>query len=715
MRDHHPAKNHSVARPRGANAAVRHPREETDLSDGTHDDAQEEAAGEPPAMAAPDLRPHASAEVDPAAQSGGQLSSAQMASGLGPTADPLALRLFVSNPQPMLIYDVETFAIVDVNDALTATYGYSRAELLSMQILDLLPAEDVPELEQVLRTVLRPGRPPYRPARRWRHVYKDGLIHDVDVAAHDIDLDGREAVLIVTSDVTERLHAERERDALVSQLAREADEKAAILEQMADAVVVADAQGRVIVANQAAFAMFDVDGPTWPSPSDDVRRSTIYDAQGEPVSGADRPFMRSTRGETVRGEFRLITRKDRERWIAITSGPLRDDRGAVTGVVWIGRDITEERRRREREAQGEKLRALGQMASGVAHDVNQYLGLVAGYGDLTARALEGEQPDLAAAREALDVVVRAAMDGSDTVKRLLSFARPTLDGSAEPVDIGNLVREVAALTAPRWRGDAQQAGRPISVVVEVIGETVVNGWASSLREALTNLVFNAIDALPHGGSIRLEAVQREQSVVVSVADTGVGIPESAMQHVFEPFFTTKGERGTGLGLAIVYGIVERHAGALTISSPPGQGTTVTITLPSASLTQAPTPAHVQHRAPKGLRILVVDDEPSITRMVAMMLTPYGHDVTTAASGEEALTYLDATDRPFDLIVSDLGLGAGINGWELLDRVREIAPTTRFVLSTGWGAQIDPATVAARGGEGLLPKPYDLLRILAGPA
>jgi CheY-like chemotaxis protein len=114
----------------------------------------------------------------------------------------------------------------------------------------------------------------------------------------------------------------------------------------------------------------------------------------------------------------------------------------------------------------------------------------------------------------------------------------------------------------------------------------------------------------------------------------------------------------------------------------------------------------------------VDDEPSITRMVAMMLGPHGHSVSTAASGEEALAILDTVDRPFDLILSDLGLGAGINGWDLLDQVREIAPKTRFILSTGWGAQIDPATVVARGGEGLLPKPYrlhDLLGAVAGPS
>ena len=123
-----------------------------------------------------------------------------------------------------------------------------------------------------------------------------------------------------------------------------------------------------------------------------------------------------------------MTESGRESWVSVSASPLRDEQGRRAGVVWLGHETTEERSRREREAQGEKLRALGQMASGVAHDLNQYLGLVAGYGDLTARALDGPAPDLTAAREAVDVVVRAAMDGSETVKRLLSFARPTAGG-----------------------------------------------------------------------------------------------------------------------------------------------------------------------------------------------------------------------------------------------------------------------------------------------
>ncbi|MGE3267932.1 MAG: PAS domain S-box protein [Chloroflexota bacterium] len=634
--------------------------------------------------------------------------------------ESLAHPLFAGHPLPLLVYDVQTLAILDVNDAFTTIYGYSRAELLAMQIPDLLPPEDAESLVQLVRSVVRLGRPSYRPPRLWRHVYKDGRIRDVEVAAHDVDLGERETVLVVITDVTARLQAQRERDTLLEQLEREAAEKAAILEQMADGILVADARGHIVLANRAAHVLFDgrTQSPTWLIELDHDPDWTIYDARGQRSSGADRPFARALRGETHRAEFRMVSAQGRERWLAATASPLRDRRGNVSGVVWVGRDITEERSRRERETQDEKLRALGQMASGVAHDLNQYLGLVAGYGDLTARALDGPLPDLSAAREALDVVIHAAMDSSDTVKRLQTFAHPTLDGPATAVDVRSLLQEVVGLTAPHWRGDARAEGRLISVSVEATEGLVVNGWAPLLREALTSMVLNAVDALPRGGSIRLTAYRQEAQVIVSVTDNGVGISENALPHVLEPYFTTKGEHGTGLGLAVAYGIVDQHQGTLAIASALGRGTTVTVTLPAVADAPPPPRLQVERSAATGLRVLVVDDEPSITRMVSMMLAPHGHQVTVAATAEAALACLDAADSPFHLIISDLGLGAGMNGWELLDRVREIAPNTRFILSTGWGAQIDTETVIERGGEGLLSKPYRLAQLLAavdGPA
>jgi signal transduction histidine kinase/CheY-like chemotaxis protein len=363
-------------------------------------------------------------------------------------------------------------------------------------------------------------------------------------------------------------------------------------------------------------------------------------------------------------------------------------------------------------ARTEKLRALGQMASGAAHDLNQYLAVIAGYSDVALRALDQPAPDPAALRDAVRLIAQAAMDGGETVKRLLAFARPHDDTPAQPVDVTALLRDVAKLTAPQWRDAAQAQGRPIALHVECERVVFVQGWPDSLREALTNLVFNAVDALPQGGIIRLATRGEGPSVVLEVADSGVGMSAEVQARVFEPFFTTKGERGTGLGLAMVFGIVERHGGQIAVESAPGQGTTVRLTLPAAGAASAEAPDQPAPSAgPR--RILAVDDEPAITRMIAVMLEPDGHTVVTASSGEEALARLAA--EPFDLVLSDIGMGAGMNGWDLAARVHARHPGLPFALATGWGAQIEPAQAAAAGVGAIIAKPYrldDLRRLVA---
>jgi CheY-like chemotaxis protein len=353
------------------------------------------------------------------------------------------------------------------------------------------------------------------------------------------------------------------------------------------------------------------------------------------------------------------------------------------------------------------------MASGVAHDLNQYLGLVAGHAELALYELDDSGPAQAGLRDSLRIVVKAAMDGAETVKRLQTFARPRQEGPADRLDVGELLREVAKLTAPRWRDAAQAQARPISLHVETDGELFILGWPESLREALTNLVFNAVDALPHGGTVRLAGRRRGTRIEVEVADSGIGMSPEVRARIFEPFFTTTGDRGTGLGLAMVFGIVERHGGEISVDSAPGRGTTFRLLLPATDAGQPIERAPQPIEQVPGLRILAVDDEPSLGQMIARMLTPEGHAVVVATSGEEAMERL--ATMPFDLVISDVGMGEGMNGWELADRVRAAHPELRFLLATGWGAEIDPEEARASGVAGVIAKPYrvaDLRRLIA---
>jgi CheY-like chemotaxis protein len=299
--------------------------------------------------------------------------------------------------------------------------------------------------------------------------------------------------------------------------------------------------------------------------------------------------------------------------------------------------------------------------------------------------------------------VRAAIDGGDTVKRLLSFVRGgAVDDPAAPIVLADLLREVAELTAPRWRVGAQAEGRPIELEVEAPADLAIIGSAGSLREALTNLVFNAVDAMPDGGRIRMAARRDGARAVLTVSDTGSGIPPSVLDHIFEPFFSTKGQRGSGLGLAMVFAIVERHNGTIEAASEPGRGTTFEIALP---IDVAPEQAQERPVVSAGppLRILVVDDEPMLSSAICNLLERDGHTVEAVCSGEEALAMLEA--RSFDAILSDVAMGSGINGWELAARVERRWPTTHFVLSTGFGGGIDPNEALTRGVDRVLSKPY----------
>jgi diguanylate cyclase (GGDEF)-like protein len=388
-------------------------------------------------------------------------------------------------------------------------------------------------------------------------------------------------------------------------------------------------------------------------------------------------------------------------------------------------DITERKQaeqQREALAQSDKLRALGQMASGIAHDLNQSLMLVASYGALAHRALVQTPPDLPAAEDSLTTAIQAAMDGGETVKRLLLFTRKAPEQDRQPVDFSNLVRDSALLTAPHWRDAAQAEGRPITLLVEATAHPIVQGSPSQLRELMTNLIFNAVDALPVGGTIRLRVMIEDGNGIVEVVDTGVGMSAEVQERVFEPFFTTKGHRGTGLGLAMVFAIVERHDGHIQVHSAPGEGTTFRITLPliekPAERSDASTPAPgsavaLQVKPTRPLRVLVVDDEPMMTRAVVRMLRPARHLVREAASGEEALLLL--AGETFDVVVSDMAMGAGMNGWDLAQAVMDTWPHVQFLLATGWGAAIDPGEARGRGVDAVLSKPYrpeDLERALA---
>jgi len=409
-------------------------------------------------------------------------------------------------------------------------------------------------------------------------------------------------------------------------------------------------------------------------------------------------------------EFRVEDASGTARWLACRVHTMLDAAGVPAWVFGVALDITarkETEQQREALARSQQLRALGQMASGIAHDLNQSLALISGYGELARDALIAGSPDLGEVANLIEVSVRAAQDGARTLRQLLAFARVSEADALEPVDVGVLLHEVAELTAPRWRTAAQGTqGIRLEVDAPPDADLVIKGSRSALREAFTNLIFNAVDALSEGGIIRLAAVRAGDRVQAEVSDSGPGIPAELQARIFEPFFTTKGELGTGLGLPQVAGVVARHHGELSVDSAPGLGTTFRILLPRAEGTPVPRTAERKgaHSAVRARRVLAVDDELKLRTMVGRMLQPQGHEVTLAASGEEALSMMQL-EGPFDLVLSDVSMGSGMSGWDLAERVHERWPQIPVVIASGWGAQIDPEEARARGVAGVLAKPF----------
>jgi PAS domain S-box-containing protein len=422
-------------------------------------------------------------------------------------------------------------------------------------------------------------------------------------------------------------------------------------------------------------------------------------------------------GQSLKFEARVVERgTGRTRWLMIRGRVYRDTQGRPLRMTGIAMDVTE---RKEGEAalhtlaRGERLRALGEMASGIAHDLNQKLTLIAGFSDMARQELAQAAPDTSRLREMVDISARAALEGGQSLKGLLSFVRTQhLMAEAEEFDVGELLHGVARLTAPHWRDAAQAEGRSINVEVNSDPGCAIRGSPGALREAFTNLIFNAVDALPQGGSIFLHARRGDEHAIVEVRDTGTGIPPELQARIFDPFFTTKGERGTGLGLPQVMAIVERHGGTLDVASRPGEGTTFRMTFPAANPPAEATRPTTERGAGSGvarlIRILVVEDEQQLARMAALVLAQRGHHVKTAESYEEAVQHLD--QEPVELVISDLGLGAGKNGWDLAATVRERWPQARFVLVTGWGAAIDPRDAAERGVHEVIAKPYRIAEL-----
>jgi nitrogen-specific signal transduction histidine kinase/ActR/RegA family two-component response regulator len=398
----------------------------------------------------------------------------------------------------------------------------------------------------------------------------------------------------------------------------------------------------------------------------------------------------------------------------------------VRNVIVMHEDVTEEKRAADEAraanaelsqvkhavVQQERLRALGQMAGGIAHDINNAITPAALY---VESLLEQDKTLNPRARERLSLVQQAIAAVVQTVARLREFCRPRESQSArEAVDLNDVVQQSVALTRARWHTMA--LGKGISIQTELNlanGLPATLGSESEIRDAIVNLIFNAVDAMPSGGTITLQTRALANWVSVEVRDTGIGMDEQTRRRCLEPFFSTKGEQGSGLGLAMVYGMLKRHGGEIEIVSEPGRGTSMRLQFPIDSArvereqTTAPRSAFAGKRS--GIRILLADDDSALLESLRAALEADGHHVLTADDGQSAIDAFEAADRagaPFAVVITDFVMPV-VDGRKVSNVVNQMRPGTPVIMLTAYGHRVSAQDDTLPNVDQILAKPTNL--------
>src|SRR4029077_2844433 len=442
----------------------------------------------------------------------------------------------------------------------------------------------------------------------------------------------------------------------------------------------------------AGDAIISVDGEgqvrSWNPAADRIFGFTSVQAIGQPFANLlpQEPY-RAARGglsreNPVRAFDASAKRADgRPLNLAVTLSYLPGRNGGSEGLLAIVRDMTTQREIEAQMHQSERLTALGQMAGGIAHVFNNLLQAILGYAQLMARSPGNTD----VVRRGIDVIEKAANGGAETVRRMQKFARIRTQGEPfVPMDVNQVVRDSLAITRPRWEEKKIKGGVPLQLELELGPVPVVMGRPAELNEVITNLVLNAIDAMPRGGTLRIRTrLADHRHAAITVADTGMGMSEEVRKRVFDPFFTTKGEEGTGLGLSVSHSIIERHGGDLRVDSRPGEGTTFTITLPIGMGPAGESTAGPETGGERKGRILLVDNDPQVLSILGEMLKDAGHHVLPVPSGPEALRVFIPSG--FDLIITNVGK-PDMSGWDVAELLRASDPQVPVIFITGWGLQ-----------------------------
>ncbi|MFH1116040.1 MAG: PAS domain S-box protein [Pseudomonadota bacterium] len=448
---------------------------------------------------------------------------------------------------------------------------------------------------------------------------------------------------------------------------------------------------------------------------DDYARRFVHPDETSVVSEENRKAIEADDPYFSRElEHRIVYADGETGHISVRFFIVKDDLGRTVRTYGVNQDITQRKRLEQMELQSGRLQALADLAGGVAHNFNNLLQVVIGNLELTLMYLESG--NYFNARDTLEKVLERSRSGAETVQRLQSFAgiRDRSRLSEKGVfDLSGVVRQALEMSTAWWKTIPEKQGIEVSLDADLQEGCLVRCEKNELTEMAVNLIRNATDALPRGGTIKAKTYVQGDQVVFEIRDTGIGISEENLKRLFNPFFTTKASPGSGLGLATSRKIIEDYGGNILVESAEGQGTTFTILLPAASrLGEEPEPGK---EAPcPGMTILVIDDMEAVLDVMKAGLARSGHTVVTADSGRRGLEIFEK--NPLDLVICDLGM-RGMNGWEVGKRIRASCEERhiakpRFILLTGWaGQENEREKMTECGVDAVAVKPIDTGKIL----
>jgi PAS domain S-box-containing protein len=604
------------------------------------------------------------------------------------------------------IFLIQAGRVVECNRGAVTMFRINRDNLVGRLVAQLSPElqpDGIPSKVKARRhaEVASHGKTQFF---EWQHLRGDGSTFDAEVSLNNMDISGESFTLAIVMDATDRKKSE---EAL-----RQSEEKyRTIIENIEEGYYEANREGKILFVNDSAcrilgYSRRELVGANY-------TKFTAEEHKKEVLKTFKSVYQTGNSAKMLRWE---IVRKDGSRTSLEASVSLiKDSKGNPVGFRGICRDITERRKSEEMMLKSERLKAVGELSTGVAHNFNNLLQIVMGGAQLAAVHLN--RGDITGVRRYLDQILDSARFGSDTVTRLQSFARARPDDAksgGKVFDLSVTVAQAIEMCKVWWQPTSEKNGIALTVAQELAPGCVVKGRESELFEVAVNLIKNAVEALPHGGEIRVTTSKCGDSVIMRVHDNGAGIPEADLGKVFEPFYTTKGFQSTGMGLAGSYGIVNSHGGELSVDSGEGEGTTFSVRLPRCDERLQDARDGVPTLPPVGLRVLVIDDTEFVLNALREGFSEFGLTALTASSGKEGLEIFK--NNSVDLVICDLGM-PDMNGWEVGKRIkahcaergREKVPC---ILLTGWGGQLEERPKLAESGfDRVVKKPVDIMNLL----